>query len=90
MPRFDGEVFRFGTAIAVTPLCDLAVRNAAYRRSKARRLGHDPEKWVSVSPLREALQPLSLSYDASAGEGRSEKIIGEKIKFEANGARSGL
>src|SRR5215469_16420397 len=48
MPRFDGEVFRFGTAIAVTPSCDFAVRKAAYRRTKTRRLGHDPEKWAPV------------------------------------------
>src|SRR5215472_2555043 len=48
MPRFDGEVFRFGTAIAVTPSCDFAVRKAAYRRTKTRRLVHDPEKWAPV------------------------------------------
>src|SRR5215472_12030949 len=48
MPRFDGEVFRFGTAIAVTPSCDFAVRKAAYRRTETRTLGHDPEKWSPV------------------------------------------
>jgi hypothetical protein len=46
--------------------------------------GHDPEKacpgldpgWVPVSRLREALARLAIWLDASAGEGRSEKIAG--------------
>jgi hypothetical protein len=36
---------------------------------------HDPEKWVPVSGLREALARLVVWLDASAGEGRSEKIM---------------
>jgi hypothetical protein len=38
-------------------------------------LEHDPEKWVPVSRLREAMEPLMIWLDASAGEGRSEKIM---------------
>jgi hypothetical protein len=45
--------------------------------------GHDPEKacpgrdpgWVPVSRLREALARLAIWLGASAGEGRSEKIM---------------
>jgi hypothetical protein len=40
-----------------------------------RSLEHDPEKWVPVSRLREALIQFVVSLDASAGEGRSEKIM---------------
>jgi hypothetical protein len=44
---------------------------------------HDPEKacpgldpgWVPVSRLREALARAVIWLDASAGEGRSEKIM---------------
>jgi hypothetical protein len=44
---------------------------------------HDPEKacpgldpgWVPVSRLREALARLVIWLEASAGEGRSEKIM---------------
>jgi hypothetical protein len=36
---------------------------------------HDPEKWEPVSRLREALLRLFVLLDASAGEGRSEKIM---------------
>ena len=36
---------------------------------------HDPEKWELVSRLREALAGGSFWLDASAGEGRSEKIM---------------
>jgi hypothetical protein len=44
---------------------------------------HDPEKacpgldpgWVPVSRLREALARLVIWLDASAGEGRSKKIM---------------
>jgi hypothetical protein len=39
------------------------------------RLEHDPEKWKPVSRLREAQAPACHSFDASAGEGRSEKIM---------------
>jgi hypothetical protein len=38
-------------------------------------LEHDPEKWVPVSRLREALARLIVWLDAPAGEGRSEKIM---------------
>jgi hypothetical protein len=38
------------------------------------RREHDPEKWAPVSRLREALARLVIWLDASAGEGRSEKI----------------
>jgi hypothetical protein len=40
-----------------------------------RDLAHDPEKWAPVSRLREALSRFVVSLDASAGEGRSEKIM---------------
>jgi hypothetical protein len=40
-----------------------------------RPLEHDPEKWVPVSRLREALAPSVVELDASAGEARSEKIM---------------
>jgi hypothetical protein len=40
-----------------------------------RALAHDPEKWVPVSRLREAVAPFVVWLDASAGEGRSEKIM---------------
>jgi hypothetical protein len=40
------------------------------KRCDRRGLEHDPEKCVAVSRLREALR-----LDASAGEGRSEKIM---------------
>jgi hypothetical protein len=39
------------------------------------RLEHDAEKWIPVSRLREALSTARPSFDASAGEGRSEKIM---------------
>jgi hypothetical protein len=38
-------------------------------------LEHDPEKWVPVSRLREALARFDIRFDAPAGEGRSEKIM---------------
>jgi hypothetical protein len=52
-----------------------------------RLLEHDPEKacpgrdpgWVPVSRLREALARLVIWLDASAGEGRSEKIMLQAI-----------
>jgi hypothetical protein len=40
-----------------------------------RQLKHDPEKWVPVSRLREAPASVRRSFDASAGEGKSEKIM---------------
>jgi hypothetical protein len=36
---------------------------------------HDPEKWAPVSRLREAFAQFVAWLDASAGEGRSEKIM---------------
>jgi hypothetical protein len=42
---------------------------------RARCLEHDPEKWVPVSRLREALVGFIVWLGASAGEGRSEKIM---------------
>jgi hypothetical protein len=36
---------------------------------------HDPEKWEPVSRLREAMIIVRSSFDASAGEGRSDKIM---------------
>jgi len=36
---------------------------------------HDPEKRVPVSRLREALARVMIGFGASAGEGRSEKIM---------------
>jgi hypothetical protein len=36
---------------------------------------YDPEKWVPVSRLREALAWFGIWLGASAGEGRSEKIM---------------
>jgi hypothetical protein len=38
-------------------------------------LEHNPEKWIPVSRLREALAEHNNWVDASAGEGRSEKIM---------------
>jgi endonuclease YncB( thermonuclease family) len=38
-------------------------------------LAHDPEKCVAVSRLREAPDGSIARFDASAGEGRSEKIM---------------
>jgi hypothetical protein len=35
----------------------------------------NPEKWMPVSRLGEASALLSIWLDASAGEGRSEKIM---------------
>jgi hypothetical protein len=43
---------------------------------------HDPEKWEPVSRLREALIRFFVSLDASAGEGRSEKIMLQQKKIE--------
>jgi hypothetical protein len=39
---------------------------------------HDPEKWEPVSRLREAFSNHLHFVDASAGEGRSEKIMLEQ------------
>jgi hypothetical protein len=36
---------------------------------------HDPEKWEPVSRLREAQPARVLSFEASAGEGRSDNIM---------------
>jgi hypothetical protein len=47
----------------------------ARRFGEAAALAHDPEKWVPVSRLREALARLVIGLDASAGEGRSKKIM---------------
>ena len=44
-------------------------------RANVAGLEHDPEKWIPVSRLREALIQFVVSLDASAGEGRSEKIM---------------
>jgi hypothetical protein len=41
----------------------------------SRALEHDPEKCVAVSRLREARGDVYRVADASAGEGRSEKIM---------------
>jgi hypothetical protein len=38
-------------------------------------LAHDPEKWEPVSRLREARVRSFTWLDASAGGGRSEKIM---------------
>jgi hypothetical protein len=38
-------------------------------------LKHDPEKWKPISRLREAPPTFVVPFDASAGEGRSEKIM---------------
>jgi hypothetical protein len=38
-------------------------------------IAHDPEKWIPVSRLREALAKPSREIEASAGEGRSGKIM---------------
>jgi hypothetical protein len=38
-------------------------------------LKHDPEKWVPVSRLREAMMAASRWFDASAGGRRSDKIM---------------
>jgi hypothetical protein len=40
-----------------------------------RKQEHDPEKQVPVSRLREAVPAAYTSFDASAGEGRSDKIM---------------
>src|SRR5580704_2267803 len=42
-------------------------------RPRHKPVEHDPEKWVPVSRLREALARFVLWLDASAGEGRSDK-----------------
>ena len=49
-----------------------AILHAA-RRSKIGE--HDPEKWIPVSRLREAPAMTLRWVEASAGEGRSEKIM---------------
>jgi hypothetical protein len=41
-------------------------------------VAHDPEKWKPVSRLREALAWSDLWINASAGEGRSDKIMRPK------------
>src|SRR5215472_15289914 len=48
MPRLDGDVFLFGTAMAVLLFRGFAAKKAAYRRRNGLRLGHDREKWVPV------------------------------------------
>ena len=70
---------------ATIPFLDLtqARRYKARRQRQARPavvpIGagpeHDPEKWEPVSRLREALGTFVIRLDASAGEGRSEKIM---------------
>ena len=43
-----------------------------------------PKKWKTVSRLREALvKMLAVWFDASAGEGGSDKIIRKKIVRDA-------
>jgi hypothetical protein len=55
-----------------------------FRKDHAqRKLLHDPEKWEPVSRLREALQRLARALDASAGEGRSEKIMRKQNYWRA-------
>jgi hypothetical protein len=44
---------------------------------------HDLEKWEPVSRLREAWQQFALSFDASAGEGRSEEYAQKKQDDDA-------
>jgi hypothetical protein len=45
-------------------------------RLRHQAIEHDPEKWKPVSRLREALATVShFRLNASAGEGRSEKIM---------------
>jgi hypothetical protein len=44
-----------------------------------RSVEHDPEKWNPVSRLREAVAKLCGWLDASAGEGRSQKITLNQI-----------
>jgi hypothetical protein len=52
---------------------------------RARRaLERDPETWIQVSRLREAFVNVLASFDASAGEGRSEKIM---LKQQAKGTQ---
>src|SRR5437762_2261217 len=70
-------ILRFATCFrtqAWTPArsCRAGAECACSRR---RQLKHDPEKWEPVSRLREALITVCISSDASAGEGKSEKIM---------------
>jgi hypothetical protein len=45
-------------------------------RCRATTTEHDPEKWKPVSRLREAIaSTVDSRFSASAGEGRSEKIM---------------
>jgi hypothetical protein len=52
-----------------------AAKGGEYTRLELGALAHDPEKWVPVSRLREALGRSSFWLEASAGEARSEKIM---------------
>jgi hypothetical protein len=51
-----------------SPLLPLIVRRRGFG-------AHDPEKWLPVSRLREAMIIVFSSVGASAGEGRSDKIM---------------
>jgi hypothetical protein len=54
----------------------LVLRRAkAGRKRSCLKQQHDPEKWMPVSRLREASFAIYASASASAGEGRSEKIM---------------
>jgi len=44
---------------------------------------HDAEEWVPVSRLREAFVGFIVWLDASAGEGRSEKIMLQNYAWPA-------
>jgi hypothetical protein len=59
-------------------LAQFACNTLPHRRGGLQALKHDPEKWKPVSRLREARYRLVVSFDASAGEGRSEKIMLEQ------------
>jgi hypothetical protein len=56
-------------------------------KSHASCAKHGPEKWSPVSRLREAWQMLCVRVEASAGVGRSEKIVLKqkaKAKYRIN------
>jgi hypothetical protein len=58
------------------------------RRKHGCALKHNPEKWEPVFRLREAWQQFALSFDASAGVGKSKKIMLKKMERDDDSAKS--
>ena len=64
------------SARAIRKMCDCRRGTIPFRRHcMLQSLEHDPEKWTPVSRLCEALARLTVWLDASAGEGRPDKIM---------------